>query len=173
MVEGVTDRGAIRKVANRLNVNVRIYVMNGNKSEKLKGIVNTHAPHYTNFILMKDLHRLSEHSIRQIYNTTCRQISMPLRDRLTLIIVKYEIEAWFLADIDALNKTFHCNIMNEFNNPEEIEKPSEELDLLLMKKCGRRYYKIEKYAERIMENADYEKISEKVSSFQQLINCIS
>jgi len=171
MSEGVTDRGAIKTVAKRLRIRTRFVLMHGNQLRKIKGVVEVNSSKYDKFIVLKDLHTHREENIRKWYNAARRDLSAELRDRLTFVIVKHAIEAWFLADTDALNATYDCSINKEIFNPEDFPNPSEELENLL-RKHGKSYIKSEESAARIMQEADLQKISDKAPSFRRLIDLL-
>lgn len=172
LVEGVTDRGAARAVGKRMRTRVRTYLMYENTIGKL-GIVKANATRYDKFVLLKDLHTFYKQSLRRLHSGLCNAMNGSLRDRITLVIVMHEIESWFLADSVALGKVFNCRIGTEIHNPEDIQNAAEELDNLLMRRCGKRYYKSQKVAEYIMKNADFEKVSRKAPSFKRFLDVLT
>lgn len=167
--EGMTERGAIRSIANELRIRVRVNPMHGNRLEKLTGTIRAHATGYDKFIVLKDLHTYQEDTLRRRYNDVLRALDTHFRERTKFLIVRHAIEAWFLADINALNRTYNCRIEGEITNPEEIEDPAEELTRLL-ERYGKKYIKSEKAGARIMEEADLDKVSEKAPSFRTFLN---
>jgi hypothetical protein len=169
LCEGVTDRGAIKSVAKRLDLKVRVNLMHGNRLDKLIGTSRVLAAAYDKFIVLKDLHTYQEDTIRRRYRATLRALAAHLIGRIRFLTVRHAIEAWFLADINTLNRVYNCRIEREIMNPEEIEDPAERLTRLL-ERYGKRYIKSEKAGERIMKEADLQKVSEKAPSFRTFLN---
>lgn len=169
-VEGPTDRGAIKSVARRFRVKINTDLMYGNRVERLKGLIRSR--YFDKYVIVKDLHRRKEESIRRTYNRVVRGVNSRYRNNIGLVIVKHEIEAWFLADIEALNRVYNCRINEEIRNPEDIPNPAEELDNLL-RRYGKEYIKSESTASKIMEEVDLEKISEKAPSFRRFLDYLN
>jgi len=165
-VEGVTDRGAVKGVAHKYRKKIIVDLMDGNRACKIKGLIKTRK--CEKYVLIKDLHTYEEQSIRKIYNNVKNNINAHLKDLVDLIIIKYEIETWFLSDIDAINKVFNCDIRIKINNTEDITDPSTYLDEILITH-GKRYIKNEKLAYNIMQEANYEILSNKCSSFKAFL----
>ena len=165
--EGDTDVGAIRAVAKKLRVRVRPRRMIGNRPEKIARTCRALAQRYDKFIVLKDLHRYREETIKRIYRDTLRFADASLGKEINFLIVRHAIEAWFLADADALSRIYNCRV-TEIPDPEEIENPAEELGRLL-EKYGKRYIKSERISERIMNEADLQKVSKKSLSFKTFL----
>ena len=172
LVEGVTEKGAIKSIAKRLGVKIKVVLMRGNRIEKVRGVIRTLGFRYDKFIILKDLHKYPEKTIIERYNRIRRTINADLYERVKLVIVKYAIEAWFLADTDAVSRVFNCRRLRAIRDPESIEDPAEELNNML-KREGKLYYKAENIAERIMKEADLEVISKKAASFREFLNCLT
>jgi len=163
LVEGVTEKGAVSAIAKKLKVQVRTALMNGNNPEKLRGFIRT--TKYDKFIVLKDLKPYGEENIRRKFNDIRRNLRADIRDRIKLAIAKQTTEAWFLADPEALERTFNCKIETAIENPEDIQDPVEELDKLL-RKCGKRYIKGEQVAKKIIEELNLEKATSKLDSLK-------
>ncbi|RLG95586.1 hypothetical protein DRO37_01960 [Candidatus Bathyarchaeota archaeon] len=172
LVEGVTEKGAIKSIAKRLGAKIKVVLMRGNRIGKVRGVIRTLGSKYDKFIILKDLHKYPEKAIMERYNRIRRTISADLRERVKLVIVRHAIEAWFLADTDAVSRVFNCRWLRAIRDPESIEDPAEELNNMLKRK-GKLYYKAENIAERIMREADLEVISKKASSFREFLNCLT
>lgn len=169
LAEGVTERGAVSAIATKLKAQIRTALMNGNRPEKLRGFIST--TRYDKYIVLKDLKPHGERNIRTKYNIVRRNLDAHLRARVGLSIVKQATEAWFLADLEALERTFNCKIERTIENPEDVQDPEEELDNLL-KRCGKRYLKGEQIARRIMEELNLEKASTKCISLRTFLDSI-
>jgi len=172
LTEGPTDRGAIRSVAKRLGIKVRVSLMLGNRVEKLKGTIIGLAAYHDKFIVLKDLHTYQEDAINRRYGAVLKELDTYLKKKARLVIVRHAIEAWFLADINALNRTFNCRIEREIPNPEGIKDPAKKLNEIL-EGYGKRYYKSEEIGKKIMMEADLDKIAEKSSSFKRFLNYLT
>ena len=172
LVKGVTEKGAIRSIAKRLDAKIKVVLMRGNRIEKVRGVIRTLGSKYDKFIILKDLHKYPEKAIMERYNRIRRTISADLRERVKLVIVRHAIEAWFLADTDAVSRVFNCRWFRAIRDPESIEDPAEELNNML-KREGKLYYKAENIAERIMKEADLEVISKKAAAFREFLNCLT
>ena len=57
LVEGVTEKGAIKSIAKRLGVKIKVALMRGNRIEKVRGVIRTLGSKYDKFIILKDLHK--------------------------------------------------------------------------------------------------------------------
>ena len=84
-------------------------------------------------------------------------------------IVNHQIEAWLLADEEALARTLKIREMEEiFSNPEEYHDPKEKLEELFSR------YKERKYGEksdgpRIAQYLRIKKVEEKCESFRNFL----
>jgi len=137
--------------------------------KSLGGFIRT--TNYDKFIVLKDLKPHGEENIRRKFNAIRRNLHADIRDKVKLAIAKQTIEAWFLADLEALERVFNCEIEETIENPEEIQDPEEELDNLL-RKHGERYYKGEQVAKRIMEELNLDKASSKLDSLKNFLGDI-
>jgi len=167
LCEGDTDVGAIKAVAKRLHVRARPRRMIGNRPEKIARICKALAQNYDKFIILKDLHRYREERIEKIRGEILGFVDAQTSTKINFIIVRHAIEAWFLADTDALSKVYNCKVP-EISDPEEIENPAEKLGRLL-EKHGKKYIKSERISKRIMDEADLQKVSRKCPSFEKLL----
>jgi len=165
--EGDTDVGAVRAIAKKLHVRARPRRMVGNRPKKIARTCRALAHRYDKFIVLKDLHKYQEGTIKRIYRETLGFVDSYFDKKIKFLIIRHAIEAWFLADADALSRIYNCRV-NEIPNPEEIENPAEELERLL-EKYGKKYIKSERISERIMKEADLQKISKKSFSFRTFL----
>ena len=171
LCEGDTDVGAIKAVAERLHVRARPRRMIGNRPEKIARTCRVLAQNYDKFIILKDLHRYREEAIERIRRKILGSVDAQTSTRIFFLIVRHAIEAWFLADADALSRVYNCRVP-EISDPEEIENPAEELGRLL-ERHGKKYIKSERISKRIMDESDLQKVSNKCPSFEKLLEYLS
>lgn len=143
--------------------------MRGNDVKKLSSFIKHR--YADNYIVCKDLHRYPRDSILSIFNRTMNNIPEYDRDNIHLVIVSHALEAWYLADINAINSVFGVNIRREIQNPEGIEDPADYLDDLL-KKHGKRYRKNPTKAKEMMAQADLPLIRSKCPTFNELMTIL-
>jgi len=167
--EGDTDVGAIKAVSKRLRVRVRPRRMVGNRPEKVARICRALAQEYDKFIILKDLHRYKEETIKRIRKDVLRVVHFD--KKIFFLIIRHAIESWFLADADALSRVYNCRV-TEISDPEEIENPADELGRLLGKH-GKKYIKSEWVSKRIMDEADLQKVSKKSASFKKFLKYLT
>jgi len=122
IVEGLTGKGFIEGVAEKLQIACKIHVMRGNRPEKVSRLLRTLAGEFNKAIILKDLHRagVDESILINKLLSKVRQLeSQKMQTRV--FPVKRSIEAWIL---DGLS----------LNNPEEILNSEEELKKLMQRR---------------------------------------
>jgi len=166
--EGNTEKGVINAIAKRLNLKIRFLRMRGNKPEKLCTFIRTERE-YDKYIILKDLKPYGKEEVvkRKIDNVRSK-LDERTKNKVKHVIVKQEIEAWFLADPQALERAFNCKIERRIVNPEEVDEPEKELNNLL-RKCGKTYYKSEQVASRITMEMNLEEVANKSNSFNTFL----
>ena len=154
VVEGPTDKAFIMGICNKLGLRCkRPRIMRGNKPKKARAMAeNLHNAGAEKVIVLKDM-RSSPGLLRQMERS--------IRNTAELVVVKPMIEAWLLADPEAVEKVLGHK--PRIRNPEECENPVDELDRTAMR-CGRRYLKSTKLVRRIVEEMDLEGARERCSS---------
>jgi hypothetical protein len=88
-------------------------------------------------------------------------------------IVVHEIEAWLLADEEALAKALRVKRVENFPNPEELHDPKRKLEELFKRHKGKEY----KYGEikdgtRIAQHLSINKVSQKCRSFEKFFRTL-
>lgn len=170
LVEGETDKGVITAIKEKLGISMEVRLMRGNRLKKIKGWIRTHR--CKKYIVIKDLERLSEETIRSKFNRILKSLDAHLRDKVKLVIVKPMIEAWFLADLKAIENVYDCILVERIENPEEIADPIEKLNELL-RKCHKKYVKGQVIAKNIVENMNIGRAVKKATSLRDFIKTIN
>ena len=162
-VEGPTDAAIVRTILRKLGYRAKVYVMRGNRLEKLRRMLRTLTAEKV--IVLKDLHRHREedvlHMLRNLEN---------LDDRVVGVLVKRAIEAWILADPSCLESKLRVRV--SVRNPEELEDPAEELDRI-MRLAGRRYVKSYRLATQLAECINVERAKGRARSLAMFIDAIT
>ncbi len=166
-LEGERDRGAIKGITVQLRRKIKTDLMGGNNVRRLKGLIS--ARRVDAYIILKDLHRMTEQEIRAVYNQTRAKLDPHDRDRTHLVIIPHAIEAWFLGDINAINEVYGVNIVQPVPDPESIEKPDKYLNRLLQQ-FNKQYIKNEQKSREIIEKADLDAIRGKCPSFDSYMS---
>jgi len=157
IVEGITDKGVIQKIAEKLGIKTKILLMRGNRPNKAIRLANAelNTRKYTKVIILKDQHQQPENEIHKKLNTIAKNIQHP---KTYTILVKKAIEAWILAGLG-------------INNPENINDPTTQLDHILRQK-GKRYIKSLKTAKTLTENLDLQQASQHSQTLKQFIQTL-
>lgn len=144
-VEGPSDEKVIKELANKLGVAIEVRV---GPYRKYANLLLGDCP---KVIILKDLNcngdptKLEEEIRQNIGNNA----------RLKINIVIHEIEAWLLADEEAIAYVLGVKKekVKKIQNPEEIHDPKEVLDNLFKKCKDYKYgYDENRHAKRIAEN---------------------
>jgi hypothetical protein len=85
-----------------------------------------------------------------------------------VLIPVQEIEAWILADIQAVTKIFSGWLPDEIHNPEAIPSPKEHLEALSRQANRRPRYSHAVHNPRVAQHLDLEKVYRKCPSFRPL-----
>ena len=168
-VEGDTEEGFLRGLAERLSLRLKVIKMRGNRPDKLRGWLKVHRPHRC--IVLKDLHRRSEEFVEELKRQLARlKIELQLSEEPRVVLVRRAIEAWFLADEVALKEMFGCDVP-AIENPEALSDPARKLSELLRAR-GKEYVKSYWVARKIAEILDIRKVSKKSKSFSEFLRSI-
>jgi len=127
LVEGESDEGFIKGLAERLSLRIKILKMRGNRPNKavrlIKAVLESQS--FSKAIILKDQHSYPEELIQEKLLQIREEISKTIKtDRKVFvhgIIVKKAIEAWILAGLGV-------------NNPENIDDPDKYLDEILRRR---------------------------------------
>jgi len=148
VVEGESDRGFVKGLAERLGLKVEVLKMRGNRPDKAVRLVKAalEAQNYSKVIVLKDQHESREEAVRE----KLQKIKNGVRDkRVHAIMVKRAVEAWMLAG------------MGE-RSAESIEKPDDYLDTVLKQRGKGSYIKSFEKARQLVEEIDLQ-VAQKLS----------
>jgi len=161
IVEGLTDKGFIEGVAEKLQIACKIHVMRGNRPEKVSRLLRTLAGEFNKAIILKDLHRagVDESILINKLLSKVRQLeSQKMQTRV--FPVKRSIEAWILAGLS-------------LNNPEEILNSEEELKKLMQRRNKQCIKSPELYKQLAKEEVGIEKAAAKSKTFKDFIEFLT
>ncbi len=119
-------------------VEARVRVMNGYKPDKAAGIVEAYHHKVDLAIVLLDKHCSPEESIKGMAERIMKNVLEEARGKLRIIPVSRAIEAWALADSEALRSI--CGEASFTGNPEELHDPAEAFRREL-ERCGKLYVK--------------------------------
>lgn len=159
IVEGLTDKGFIEGVTEKLQKPCKVYPMRGNKPEKVRRILKA-SYDFEKAIILKDLHR-EERQTTKLIDDIKREIKQLENQKpyTQVIVVRRCIESWILAGF--------C-----VNNPEEIPNPEDELKRLMQKR-GKHFIKSpEAYKQLARAEMDIEKAKTKSKTFKEFIDSL-
>ena len=157
IVEGISDRGVVEGLAERLGVKVKVLLMRGNRPRKVSRMVNAalSTDAYDKVIILKDTHKLPEGKVRELSDRAVKEVD---HERKYVVIVKKSIESWILAGIGV-------------SKAEEVDEPDKYLNTLLSR-AGRRYIKSEELARKLISEVDLSRAqrnSESLREFMELL----
>jgi len=157
IVEGVSDKGFIEGIADRLKITCRVRLMRGNRPNKAIRLIKSVSVlrDINKIIFLKDLHTQDENKIRDKIRRIMEEIGEI--NKVYPIVVKKSIESWVLAGL--YNK----------RDAEKIADPIRELNTLLMRE-GRYYIKSYDFSRRLAEMIDLNKAMRNSHSFRKFIN---
>jgi len=157
IVEGVTDKGIVQKIAEKLGIHAKILLMRGNRQDKAVRLANSAlaGEEYSKIIVLKDQHQHSENKILQTLDKIVGSIE---HSKTYPIMVRKAIEAWILAGMG-------------ISNAESLDKPDEYLDRILRKR-DREYIKSLSTAKKLIENIDLQQACRNSSTLKQFIEIL-
>jgi len=165
LVEGVSDQGAVRAVAKKLGIFIKVVIMRGNNLKKAVRIIRSYKD-YDKAIILKDLHRYDENAITRRLETIATRIAKP---KVIPIIVKRAIEAWVLADPQSLSKELGVRV--NVKDSEALLDPAETLNHY-MKLAGKEYIKSERMLEMLMSKVDLREAAKRARSLSAFIKAL-
>jgi hypothetical protein len=161
IVEGLTDKGFIEGIAEKLQVACKIHVMRGNRPEKVSRLLRTLAGEFNKAIILKDLHRAGVDTSILINRLMSKVKQLESQEMQTRVFpVKRSIEAWILAGLS-------------LNNPEETLNPEEELKKLMQRRSKQCIKSLELYKRLAKEEVDIEKAAAKSKTFKEFIEFLT
>jgi hypothetical protein len=161
IVEGLTDKGFIEGIAEKLQATCKIYVMRGNRPEKVSRLLRAFAGEFNKAIILKDLHRAGVDATTLINKLISKVRQLESQKIQTRVFpVKRSIEAWILAGLS-------------LNNPEEILNPEEELKKLMQRRSKQYIKSPEIYKRLAKEELDIEKATAKSKTFKDFIEFLT
>jgi hypothetical protein len=120
-------------------------------------------------ILLWDLHSFSKEELQKRFENIQNQLPVDLRERVRYAIAKREIEAWFLADPDAVRRISGHEI--NVPDPEVLEEPAKELDHIF-RQCGKEYVKASAIAVRLAREMDLTKAANNCPSLKEFLSLV-
>ncbi|MCS4542454.1 MAG: DUF4276 family protein [Euryarchaeota archaeon] len=165
IVEGPSDEKVIKEIATRLGIPIRVRVAKG-KPELLKKM-DSYA------LLLRECEK-----VIALIDSHCTEISK-VEDEVTrarknsqreikICIVRHAIEAWFLADENALGE--FVENPTAISNPEEICKPDEEIEKLF-RNSGKEYLKT-RDALKLINKINFTSVERKCESFKSFLKLL-
>ncbi len=94
------------------------------------------------------------------------------KEIICIIIPVQEIEAWILADIEAVTQIFKNWHPNSISNPESIDSPKEYLEKLSRNAKKRPRYNHATHNEKVAQYLDLNKVKQKCPSFRSLAELV-
>jgi len=162
VVEGATDKAAVETICRRLRIRCEVRFAKrpgGNEPKAINSLIRREfLPMGADKVIVLKDEKASPGVLE-----TIRRIVRETQDLIEteLIVIKPEMEAWLLADPEAVERVLGHR--PRIRNPEECENPVDELDRTAMR-CGRRYMKSWRLVRRIVEEMDLKRARERCSS---------
>lgn len=152
IVEGVTDRAVVEKIAEICNVNPEVKLMRGNNPKKairvIKAMLNIHR--LSKAIILKDQNNFPLEAIK---NKFSKELNFDFPT--FVVIAKKAIEAWILAGMG-------------ISNAENIDEPVDYLNNFLLKE-GKQYVKNYEAVKNLMGRWDMNNASKDAISLKEFI----
>ena len=130
---------------------------------------------YNKFIICYDR---DKDTVQQRYQEVISKIIKPSgikikKDNICILIPVEEIEAWILADIQAVSKVFPSwKPIQNFPTPESVINPKEKLKQLSQIKKSKPLYIHDRHNQDILKHVDLKTVKDKCPSFKKLANFI-
>lgn len=125
----------------------------------------------THFVICHDKDRATE---QNRYNEVFDKVVKPSgihksNNKICILIPTEEMEAWILADIEAVTKVIPLWKPSEkFTSPESIESPKEKLTKLSRTESSKPLYNYVTHNQKVFEHIDLETVKNKCPSFAKL-----
>jgi hypothetical protein len=157
VVEGATDRAFVDAIARRLGAACEVYVMRGNRPEKVGRYLKALARRFSKAIVLKDLHRGGVDRASLI-DEAARLVSRLEGLKAHVIQVRRSIESWILAGLSA-------------SSPEDVADPEGELKELIRRRGGH-YVKSPEAYRRLAEEVDVGCAVARSKTFRDFVECL-
>lgn len=130
-----------------------------------------HKAGVTHFVICYDKDRATK---KNRYNEVVDRVVKPSgihksNNKICILIPTEEMEAWILADIEAVTKIIPSWKPSErFSSPELVESPKEKLEKLSRIKSSKPLYVHATHNQQVFEHIDLETVKSKCPSFAEL-----
>lgn len=139
-------------------------MMDGYRLDKAARIIEAYHHKVDLVVVLLDQHCNPEDKVVRMEERIKNSVSEEARRKLRIIRVVRAIEAWVLADQEALRSI--CSEASFTGNPEEPHDPAEALRREL-EKCGKIYIKTPKWGEHLGLKVDPERVASGSRSFRE------
>lgn len=162
VVEGATDKAAVETICGKLRIRCEVRFAKrpgGNKPKAINSLIRRDflPMGADKVIVLKD--EKASPRVLEVIQRIVRETQDLIKTEL--IVVKPEMEAWLLADPEAVERVLGHR--PRISNPEECEDPVDELNRTAMR-CGGRYMKSPELVRRIVEEMDLGRARARCSS---------
>jgi hypothetical protein len=125
---------------------------------------------YSKFIICYDRDKdPSQQRYEQVVVKIIKPAEINKSKKICIVIPTEEIEAWILADIQAVSKVIPSwQPENKYPNPEEIANPKETLERLSRENKPKPLYSHNTHNEQVMKHIDLDIVKKKCPSFVEL-----
>lgn len=167
--EGLSDENAVKQIIRILGVSAKVTNARGRNRllAKLDGYVNFHSPDCDRLIVLMD----SNCNDPEVVKTRALSRLQSGTPRPDICIAITELESWFLADPEAIEKGMGLSRINCPGNPEEIHDAKEKLDEITSRKY--KPYRATSHAPLIARHLDIEKVGEVCPSFKEFVDILT
>jgi len=166
LTEGPSDEEAVKEIKGKLGISAKVTNARGRSSllAKLDRYVNFHSLACDRLVVLIDSNCDDPEEVK----TEALSRLQPDTPRPNMCIAVTELESWFLADPEAIEKGMNLGRVNCPGNPEEIHDAKERLDEITSP-IGKRYHPTA-HAPSIARHLDIEKVSNACPSFKEFVD---
>jgi len=150
LVEGVSDAGFVKGIAERVGAAIKVCTLHGNKPDKAKRVIKaeTRTKRIERVVVLKDEHQ---------YPELVERVERELRESAIVVRVKSSLESWILIGL--------C-----VKSSEVCDNPVERLREILAWKV---HLKNEERYRKLAKEVDIEKLKECSTSFREFLKALS